>query len=147
LVEDNDDARELIRLAFEQNNFNQQYELIIASTGIEALNYLFPTNISLTDGEEHLPPSLAILDLNLQEINGLEVLQRIRSDRETKYLPVVIMSASGEPQDIINSYRLGCNSYVLKPLNFNELQSIVRNIVLYWLTVNAVPPTSGVLDV
>lgn len=152
LVEDNPDDRELMRLAFSQGTI--PHNLIIFSNGLEALNYLLgqgsidevspaspPTERNLTS-----MPALIILDLNLPQINGIEVLRRIRSYPQTKLIPVVIISSSNEPQDLIDSYINGCNSYIQKPIHFTQLQNFVREISTYWLTVNQLPPVFGVLN-
>jgi CheY-like chemotaxis protein len=155
LVEDNPDDRELMRLAFAQAEI--PHNLIVVADGIEALNYLLgqtdfnddPNNPSIVvDDNRDLTslPALIILDLNLPRLNGIEVLQRIRTYPQTKLLPVVIISSSNEPQDIIDSYINGCNSYIRKPLNFTQLQNFVKQISTYWLTVNQLPPVFGVLD-
>ena len=150
LVEDNPDDRELMRLAFSQGAI--PHNLIIFSSGLEALNYLLgqsnndEASLSLTDRDLTSMPALIILDLNLPQINGIEVLRRIRSYPQTRLLPVVIISSSNEPQDLIDSYINGCNSYLQKPIHFTELQNFVREISTYWLTVNQLPPVFGVLN-
>ena len=150
LVEDNPDDRELMRLAFSQGTI--PHNLIIFSNGLEALNYLLGQGSidesSSSPAERNLTsmPALIILDLNLPQINGIEVLRRIRSYPQTKLLPVVIISSSNEPQDLIDSYINGCNSYIQKPIHFNQLQNFVREISTYWLTVNQLPPVFGVLN-
>ena len=148
LVEDNADDRELMRLAFAQSGI--PHNLTVVSNGLEALNYLQgqashnDAVTSLSDYSlEHLP-ALIILDLNLPRIDGIETLRRIRADPRTKILPVVIISSSNEPQDLINSYINGCNSYVRKPIHFTQLQNFVREISVYWLNVNQLPPVFGV---
>ncbi|BAZ44186.1 response regulator receiver protein [Chondrocystis sp. NIES-4102] len=146
LVEDNPDARELMKLAFEQAE--TPHNLIVVSDGIEALDYLLRQvdSASVNQSELSYLPALIILDLNLPKINGIEVLRRIRAHPQTKLLPVVIISSSNEPQDIIDSYINGCNSYIRKPLHFTQLQNFVKEISTYWLTVNQLPPVFGVLN-
>ena len=150
LVEDNPDDRELMRLAFSQGTI--PHNLIIFSSGLEALDYLLgqsnsnEASPSLTDRDLTSMPALIILDLNLPQINGIEVLRRIRSYPQTRLLPVVIISSSNEPQDLIDSYINGCNSYLQKPIHFSQLQNFVREISTYWLTVNQLPPVFGVLN-
>lgn len=141
LVEDNPDDRELMRLAFSKVEI--LHNLIIVSSGAEALSYLEQQ----TDDEEVLTgdrgdrslPALVILDLNLPKINGIEILQRIRASPKTRILPVIILSSSDEPRDLIDSYINGCNSYIRKPIHFTQLQAYVREISTYWLTINQLP--------
>ncbi|MGF1540692.1 MAG: response regulator [Pleurocapsa sp.] len=140
LVEDNPDDRELMRLAFSRSQV--QHNLIVLSDGFEALDYLLRAG-RYCDRENTLP-ALILLDLNLPKINGIEVLRRIRSHSQIQLLPVVIISSSDEPQDIIDSYINGCNSYVRKPIHFTQLQNFVTEISTYWLLVNQFPPVSGV---
>jgi CheY-like chemotaxis protein len=151
LVEDNPDDRELMRLAFAQEEI--PHNLIIKSSGIEALDYLIgqknvnnDPNRSLSRSNSTSMPALIMLDLNLPKINGIEVLRRIRAHPKTRLLPVVIISSSNEPQDIIDSYINGCNSYIRKPIHFTQLQKFVKEISTYWLTVNQLPPVFGVLN-
>ena len=154
LVEDNPDDRELMRLAFAQEK--TPHRLIIVSDGLEALDYLVGNeNEELENAsngndlelpsESHMP-ALVMLDINLPKINGIEVLRRIRAHPKTRVLPVVIISSSNEPQDLIDSYINGCNSYIRKPIHFTQLQKFVKEISTYWLTVNQLPPVFGVLN-
>jgi CheY-like chemotaxis protein len=129
LVEDNPDEEELTRLALEQSPFKPY--LVVAHDGLEALTYLFDKGIT---------PDLVLLDINLPKMNGLQVLKRLRSDLRTKFLPVVMMTTSAEPQDMLNSYSYGCNSYIRKPVDFNQFQSLVQQLGLYWLQCNVSPP-------
>lgn len=149
LVEDNPDDRELMKLAFAQGEIT--HNLIVVSDGIEALDYLHKQASNNNSGvAKDLSlagmPSLIMLDLNLPKINGIEVLRRIRADPRTRLLPVIIISSSTEPQDLIDSYINGCNSYIRKPIHFTQLQIFVREISTYWLTVNQLPPVFGVLN-
>ena len=149
LVEDNPDDRELMKLAFAQGEIT--HNLIVVSDGIEALDYLHKqasNNNSEVAKDLSLAgmPSLIMLDLNLPKINGIEVLRRIRADPRTRLLPVIIISSSTEPQDLIDSYINGCNSYIRKPIHFTQLQIFVREISTYWLTVNQLPPVFGVVN-
>jgi two-component system, response regulator len=141
LVEENTDYQQLLSLAFEKSN--SIHNLTIVRDGVEALDYLF--NRGRFDRlERDIMPALMILDLHLPKLDGLEVLQRLRSESRTRLLPVVIMSASKDPQDIINSYSFGCNSYIRKPVDFRQLQTIIDRLSLYWLTLNEMPPTLGI---
>ncbi|MGL6339689.1 MAG: response regulator [Waterburya sp.] len=152
LVEDNPDDRELMKLAFAEAEV--AHNLIVVSDGIEALNYLLGQAESSEDSSVGVSnnrdltslPAVILLDLNLPRINGIEVLQRIRAHPQTRLLPVVIISSSNEPQDIIDSYINGCNSYIRKPIHFTQLQNFVREISTYWLTINQLPPVFGVLN-
>lgn len=128
LIEDNPDDRELMKLAFAQEKI--PHNLIVVSDGFEALDYLLGRANSNTEIQEYdltVMPSLIMLDLNLPKINGIEVLKRIRAHPRTKLIPVIIISSSNEPQDIIDSYINGCNSYISKPIHFiKQLQIFAR---------------------
>lgn len=150
LVEDNADDRELMKLAFARGEI--PHNLIVVSDGIETLNYLQrqaeynDASTPLSEYSLEAMPALIILDLNLPRLGGVEVLRRIRADPRTKIIPVVIISSSNEPQDLIDSYLNGCNSYIRKPIDFTQLQNFVKEISTYWLTVNQLPPVFGVLN-
>ena len=151
LVEDNPDDRELMTLAFAEGEF--PYNLIIVSDGLEALDYLFgiipydeDSDTPYSDRDLTSMPALIMLDINLPRVNGLEILRQIRADPRTRLIPVVIISSSDEPQDLIDSYINGCNSYIRKPIDFTQLQNFVKEISTYWLTVNQLPPVFGVLN-
>ncbi len=147
LVEDNPDDRELMKLAFAQGEI--PHNLIVVPNGTEALAYLNSPELN-QEGESSYDltsmPALIMLDLNLPKINGVEVLRRIRANPRTRLLPVVMISSSNEPQDLIDSYINGCNSYIRKPIHFTQLQNFVKEISTYWLTVNQLPPVFGVLN-
>jgi CheY-like chemotaxis protein len=132
LVEDNEDDIILTKRALQKNNILN--ELVIARDGAEAIDYLFNQNIK----KENLP-QVILLDLNLPKINGLEVLKKIRENESTKYLPVVILTSSKEEQDLIQSYNLCANSYIRKPVDFNQFMEAVKNLGLYWLVLNQTP--------
>lgn len=147
LVEDNPDDRELMKLAFAKGEI--PHNLIVVSDGLEALDYLLGQDSFNADAQEYnltAMPSLIMLDLNLPKVSGIEVLQRIRAHPKTKLIPVVIISSSNEPQDLIDSYINGCNSYIRKPIHFTQLKIFVKEISTYWLTVNQLPPVFGVLN-
>lgn len=137
LVEDNPDDEELTLLAFEQTNVAG--EIIVAHDGVEALDYLFGTGIYANRNLSTMP-ALILLDLQLPRINGLEVLERLRGDTRTKFLPVVILTTSNEQQDLISSYSLGCNSYIRKPVDYNQFMTVVQQLGMYWLFINEPPP-------
>ena len=140
LVEDNPDDEALTLRALKQNNFVN--EVIVARDGVEALDYLFRRGVHANrDNNQH--PALILLDLKLPKIDGLEVLRQLRSDERLKLLPVVILTSSKEEQDLVNSYRLGANSYIRKPVDFNKFVEAVRQLGIYWLMLNEAPPING----
>jgi CheY-like chemotaxis protein len=133
LVEDNADDVLLTRLAFERNRFAG--EIVTAADGLEALDYLFATGpYAGRDGT--MMPEVVLLDLKLPKLDGLDVLRRIRSDPGTRRLPVVVLTSSNEQRDIVQSYELGANSFVRKPVDFGEFVAAARQLGLYWLTLN-----------
>jgi CheY-like chemotaxis protein len=142
LVEDNPDDVTLMLRALRRANVVDEDEVAVARDGVEALEYL-----SRTGGHAHhdggLLPVVVLLDLKLPKVNGLEVLRHVRADDKTKLIPVVIVTSSDEEQDVIEGYRLGANSYVRKPEDFDEFADAVRQIGLYWLFLNRVPPRPG----
>ena len=135
LVEDNSDDELLILRSLKTANLEN--EIVVARDGAEALDYLFATG-AYADRAPELPV-VVLLDLKLPKVGGLEVLRRIRADERTKRLPVIVLTSSDEDQDVIESYRLGANSYVQKPVKFDEFSSAVRELGLYWLLLNKVP--------
>ena len=140
LVEDNPDDEALTLRAFRTNNISNG--VVVASDGAMALDYLFGTGVFEGRDVEDLP-QVVLLDINLPKINGLEVLRRIRADERTRILPVVILTSSKEEQDLVESYRCGANSYVRKPVNFEEFVRAARQLGLYWLLLNETPLGSG----
>jgi two-component system, response regulator len=130
LVEDNPDDEALTRRALQKHHVRN--ELIVARDGQEALDYLF--------GGGQLP-QLILLDLKLPKIDGLEVLRRVRADERTKLLPVVILTSSNEERDLVSGYSLGANSYVRKPVDFNQFTEAARQLGVYWLLLNESPPS------
>lgn len=137
LVEDNPDDEALTVRALKKNNILN--EVVVAHDGAEALDYLFGTG-AYADRDMSVMPQVILLDLRLPKVDGLEVLQRLRADERTKLLPVVILTSSDEEQDIIDSYNLGANSYIRKPVDFDQFAEAVRQLGLYWLLLNKVPP-------
>lgn len=137
LVEDNPDDEELTLMAFERSQVNN--EVVVAHDGVEALDYLFGTGM-YAGRDTSIMPALILLDLQLPRINGLEVLQRLRADNRTRLLPVVILTTSTEQQDLINSYSYGCNSYIRKPVDYNQFVAAVQQLGMYWLILNEPPP-------
>jgi two-component system, response regulator len=130
LVEDNPNDQLLTQRAFKKSNLGN--ELVIANDGEEALIYLFGSEGTLPQPL----PILVLLDLKLPKVDGLEVLQRIRSHERTQLLPVVILTSSKEQDDLVRSYKLGVNSYVRKPVDFNHFAEAVQQLGLYWLVLN-----------
>jgi CheY-like chemotaxis protein len=137
LVEDNPDDEALTLRALRKNNIMN--EVIVAHDGAEALDYLFATG-KYIGRDTDLVPQVMLLDLKLPKIEGLEVLRRVRADERTKLLPVVILTSSNEERDRIESYGLGANSYVRKPVDFTQFIDAARQLGLYWLVLNEPPP-------
>lgn len=133
LVEDNPNDELLMLRALKKNNIANQ--VVVAHDGVEALDYLFGTG-EYADRDLKDIPQLVLLDLKLPKIDGLGVLKRIRANQLTKYIPVVILTTSAEQKDIIDSYQLGANSYVQKPVDFNEFIQATQQLGLYWLVIN-----------
>ena len=136
LVEDNSDDVKLTMRALEKSKIKNKVE--IASDGVEALDYLFGTG-KHKGRDTSVMPQLVLLDLKMPKMDGAEVLRRIRADERTKLLPVVILTTSNEDKDRIESYRLGANSYVRKPVDFNQFAEAVQQLGLYWLVLNESP--------
>jgi two-component system response regulator len=135
LVEDNPDDEALTRRALVKNNI--QNEVLVAHDGAEALDYLFGTGAR---AGRPIAPEVILLDLKLPKVDGLEVLRRIRADDRTRLLPVVILTSSREERDLISGYGLGANSYIRKPVDFQQFVEAVRQLGLYWLVLNEPPP-------
>jgi two-component system response regulator len=133
LVEDNADDEVLTLRALRKNNIKN--DVVVAHDGAEALDYLFGTGQHAGRNVADLP-TVVLLDLKLPKVDGLEVLRRIRADERTKLLPVVILTSSKEEQDVVKGYQLGANSYVRKPVNFDEFLQAARQLGLYWLLLN-----------
>ena len=122
--------------ALKRNNITN--EIVVARDGVEALDYLFCTG-TFAGRDPSILPQVVLLDLKLPRIDGLEVLKRVRADRRTRFLPVVILTSSKEERDLMNGYSLGANSYIRKPVDFSQFSEAVRNLGLYWLLLNEVP--------
>ncbi len=137
LVEDNPDDEALTLRALKRDRFLN--EVVVVRNGLEALDYLFATG-AYADRDMRVMPEVIMLDLKLPKMDGLEVLRRIRADDRTRLLPVVILTSSDEERDIIEGYKLGANSYVRKPVDFTQFAEAVRQLRLYWLVLNEVPP-------
>ena len=137
LIEDNEDDAELTLRALKKNHISN--EVVVARDGIEALDYLFGTG-SYSGRDTGILPAVTLLDLKLPKMDGLEVLRRIRADERTRLLPVVILTSSKEEQDRVNSYQNGANSYIRKPVDFNQFAEAVKHVGIYWLLLNEPPP-------
>ena len=133
LVEDNARDEALTLRALRKNNIAN--EVVVTRDGVEALDYLFGTG-AYAGRDITVMPKLILLDLKLPKVDGLQVLQRIREDARTKRLPVVIFTSSSEQEDMIKSYDLGANSYVRKPIGFDEFLEATKRLGIYWLVVN-----------
>ena len=140
LVEDNPDDIELTRIAFEQAKVSNL--LRVVGDGAEALDYLFARGRHADRDPAELP-SLVLLDLNLPKVNGREVLQAIRANEATRALPVVVMTTSAEPFDLDATYALGVNSYIRKPVDFEQFVWAVKQVGLYWLVLNETPDANA----
>jgi two-component system response regulator len=137
LVEDNPSDVALTKRALERSRITNK--LILAEDGVEALDYLFCTGKHAGRDPNDLP-TIVLLDLKLPKVDGFEVLKQIRSSEITKRLPVVIMTSSKEDVDIASAYDNGANSYVHKPVDFNQFAEAVNHLGLYWLVINEPPP-------
>ncbi|NLC60687.1 MAG: response regulator [Gammaproteobacteria bacterium] len=133
LVEDNPDDAELTRIAFAEADIPNP--LVVVRDGAQALDYLFARG-AWAERDPARQPALMLLDLNLPKLDGREVLQAIRGDARTRTLPVVVLTTSVEPFDVEASYALGVNSYIRKPVDFDQFVSAVRQVVQYWLVLN-----------
>lgn len=137
LVEDNPDDELLALRALRKSGVPN--EVVVARDGVEALDYLFASGAHEGAGSRALP-QLVLLDLKLPRIDGLEVLKRLRADSRTRLLPVVILTSSRERSDMLEGYGLGANSYVRKPVNFEQFIKAIEQLKLYWLVLNETPP-------
>lgn len=137
LVEDNPDDEALTIRALKKNKIVN--EVIVAHDGVQAIDYLFGQGTHAGRDTREIP-QVVLLDLKLPKLDGLGVLRRIRSDERTKLLPVVILTSSNEEQDRINGYGLGANSYVRKPVDFDQFVAAALQLGLYWLVLNEPPP-------
>lgn len=137
LVEDNPDDEALAIRALKRHHISN--EVIVAHDGVEALEYLFCKGM-YAKRDINFKPTVILLDLKLPRIDGLEVLRRLREDDRTKLLPVVVLTTSSEEQDMLNSYSLGCNSYIRKPVDFVQFSEAIRQLGMYWLSMNEPPP-------
>jgi CheY-like chemotaxis protein len=140
LVEDNTADAELTLHSLRKENLANR--VVRVEDGEQALDFLFCrgpyAHRSITS-----PPKVVLLDLKMPKVDGLEVLRVMKSDPQTRCIPVVVMTSSGEEKDLVNSYRLGVNSYLQKPVEFDQFREVVKQLGLYWLLVNAAPPPAS----
>jgi two-component system, response regulator len=135
LVEDNPNDVALALHAFKKSNLTNRIQVV--RDGAEALEFLFRTG--QFEGRSNGTPKVVLLDLKLPKVDGLEVLQRLRANPSTKQLPVVILTSSREERDIVESYNLGVNSYIVKPVDFEQFTEVVRQLGFYWALLNQPP--------
>jgi two-component system, response regulator len=136
IVEDNEDDIELALRAFKRNHILN--EVIVARDGVEALDYLFGTGPH-AGRDLCIMPEVVLLDLKMPRLGGIEVLRSIRADERTRFLPVVVLTSSDEEKDMIDSYHYGVNSYIRKPVDFEQFTEAVRQLSLYWIVLNQCP--------
>jgi CheY-like chemotaxis protein len=140
LVEDNPSDAELTLHALKKQKLANHIDW--ARDGAEVLDYIFSRG-PYSDRNLAAAPRLILLDLKLPKVDGLQVLGRIKSDDRTRSIPVIVLTSSNEESDLVSSYHLGVNSYIQKPVNFNEFQEVVKQLGLYWLLVNSTPPAAA----
>ncbi len=136
LVEDDPDDVELTLHVLKRHTIKS--EVVVARDGVEALEYLFRRGPDGTYDTNHLP-GVILLDLKIPKLTGLEVLQRLRANSQTRFIPVVILTSSSEERDMIDSYKAGANSYIQKPVDFSQFSETVRQLGIYWLLLNRFP--------
>lgn len=136
LVEDNPDDLALTLRALAKANLSNQIH--VARDGAEAMEFIFCEGLHANRRIEDTP-KVILLDLKLPKVDGLEVLQRVKSDERTRHIPTVVLTSSREQRDVVESYRLGVNSYIVKPVNFESFASAVRDLGMYWLLINQPP--------
>lgn len=136
LVEDNPDDEALTLHAFQEQNLANQ--VMVVRDGVQALDLLFGRG-AYAGRDLTRSPAVVLLDLKLPRVDGLEVLRQVRANERTRFQPVVVLTSSAEERDVVESYRLGCNSYVRKPVDFDEFVGAARQLGLYWLLLNRYP--------
>ncbi len=140
LVEDNQDDMDLALHALKQEKLANR--ILVARDGEEALDFLFCRGAFANRSFDH-PPKLVLLDLKLPKVDGMEVLRQVKSNPRTKTIPIVIMTSSKEERDLVASYNLGANSYIQKPVDFDQFRKTVKSVGLYWLVTNQPVPVNG----
>jgi two-component system, response regulator len=136
LVEDNQDDRDLALHALQRAKVANR--IFVVSDGEEALDFLFCRGAYAERSFDH-PPKLVLLDLKLPKVDGMEVLKQVKSDTRTRTIPIVIMTSSKEERDLASGYNLGANSYIQKPVDFDQFRETVKSVGLYWLVINQPP--------
>lgn len=136
LVEDNPNDAELTLRGLRKNKIAN--DILHIPDGAEALEYFFATG-KYEGRNMNLPPKIVILDLKLPKINGLEILKKVKSDERTKSIPIVVLTSSKEESDVVESYKYGANSYIVKPLDFNKFLDAIKYLGMYWLLINEPP--------
>ncbi len=140
LVEDNPNDLELTLHALERHNLANKIHIV--RDGEEAMDFLFCRG-AFSARTFDAPPKVVLLDLKLPKVDGLEILRAVKADSRTKAVPVVVMTSSKQQRDLVESYQLGVNSYIQKPINFQEFQEVIRQLGYYWLAINQPPPASA----
>jgi CheY-like chemotaxis protein len=140
LVEDNPSDAELTLHALKRSKLANEVQLV--SDGAEALDFLFCRG-SFSGRRFDSAPHLVLLDLKLPKIDGMQVLEAVKSDSRTKAIPIIVLTSSKEETDLVKSYKLGVNSYIQKPVNFAEFQDVVQQLGMYWLLLNSGPPVAA----
>jgi two-component system response regulator len=138
LIEDDHNDIALMHRALIKGDFADKIHLIIMCDGKKALNYLSDTSQENSIGKDSIP-DLILLDLHLSKLNGFEILKSVKSDKKLKYIPIIVLTSSLEKSDLLEAYHNGANSYIQKPLEFNEFRAFLEIIIKYWLTINVSP--------
>ena len=138
MVEDDPKDVELTLMALEGHNLAN--EVVVTRDGEQALDYLYRRGNYATRSSDH--PAVILLDLKLPKIDGLEVLRQVKTDSSLKIIPVVVLTSSREERDLVSSYKLGVNAYVVKPVDFHEFVNAIRELGVFWAIINAAPPAS-----
>jgi CheY-like chemotaxis protein len=142
LVEDNPNDVEMVLDGLSE--YNLANEVVVARDGVEALDYLWRRNEFA--GREEGNPAVVLLDLKLPKVDGIEVLKTVKADEQLKFIPVVVLTSSREERDLVESYRLGVNAYVVKPVDFQEFARAVKELGIFWAVINEPPPGASKKD-
>ncbi|MBU0468884.1 MAG: response regulator [Candidatus Omnitrophica bacterium] len=136
LIEDNEDDAKLTQIALESNHIANK--LVVIDDGAEALEYIFCQGKYAQRDIKDIP-TVILLDIKLPKVSGLQILEKIRADKRTNKLPVVLLTSSTEENDMIKAYEKGCNSYICKPVDFQQFSEAIKQLGLYWLVLNNIP--------